>query len=414
MISVPQQVRLPSATASADAELLVELARALHSFGTPSHQLEETMADVGSALRVESQFLVTPTSIMLSVGRVPDQLTFLERVEGGETNLDKLNQVSDIVKRVTDGKSGSLSALADIRTVVASPNRYGFLSMVAAYAIACGTAAVFFGGGWRELTVATGIGLILGIMAALTAGHARFAGVFPALAACLATVVSRLIMHVWQPGTAFIGALGGMIVLVPGYTLTVAMNEIAHRHLVSGTARVTGALVTFLQMGLGLALGGRISDAILRTPPGTESEPVAAWAYWASVALAAGAFTVLFQAHRRDAPAILVASLIALLTAQFGTPWLGPVVGVALSAWMLGIFSNGLARFNGRPASTTLVPGLLVLVPGSFGFRSVQALLNHDVVSGIEIGFSTTMTAMALVTGLFLANLVVPPRSAVH
>ena len=405
---------MPSSTASADAELLVELARALHSFGTPSHQLEETLANVGSALRVESQFLVTPTSIMLSVGRVPDQLTFLERVEGGETNLDKLNQVSDIVKRLIDGKSGSLSALAEIRTVVAAPNRYGFVSMTAAYAVACGTAAVFFGGGWRELAVATSIGLVLGIMAALTAGHARFAGVFPALAACLATVASRLIMHVWQPGTAFIGALGGLIVLVPGYTLTVAMNEIAHRHLVSGTARVTGAVVTFLQMGLGLALGGRISDAILRTQPGTETAPVPAWAYWLSVALAAGAFTVLFQAHRRDAAAILVASLIALLTAQFGSPWLGPVVSVALSAWMLGIFSNGLARFNGRPASTTLVPGLLVLVPGSFGFRSVQALLNHDVVSGIEIGFSTTMTAMALVTGLFLANLVVPPRSAVH
>jgi uncharacterized membrane protein YjjB (DUF3815 family) len=88
------------------------------------------------------------------------------------------------------------------------------------------------------------------------------------------------------------------------------------------------------------------------------------------------------------------------------------VVGVALSSWLLGSFSNGLARYSGRPAATTLVPGLLVLVPGSFGFRSVQALLNHDVVSGVEIGFSTTMTAMALVTGLFLANLTVAPRSA--
>lgn len=369
---------------------------------------------MGKALRVESQFLITPTSIMLSVGRVPDQLTFLERVEPGVTNLDKLNQLNDIIKRVIDSDLDSPNALQEIREVTAAPNRYGSVAMTIAYALACGTAAIFFGGGWRELTVATGIGMILGILAELTADHTRFAGVFPAFAACLATVVSRLIMHVWQPGTAFVAALGGVIVLVPGYTLTVAMNEIAHRHLVSGTARVTGAVVTFLQMGLGLALGSRISDAILRTPPATEIEPVPSWAYWLSVVLASGAFTILFQAHRRDAFAILVGSMIALLAAQFGSQWLGPVVGVAFSAWLLGSFSNGLARFNGKPASTTLVPGLLVLVPGSFGFRSVQALLNHDVVSGIEIGFSTTMTAMALVTGLFLANLIVPPRSALH
>ncbi len=414
VISLTQQIRLPQPTSNSKAELLVELARALHSFGTPSHQLEETLAHIGEAIHVESQFLVTPTSIMLSVGRVPDQLTFLERVEPGDTNLDKLNQLSDVIKRVIDSELDSASALEEIRGVVASPNRYGSVPMTAAYAVACGTAGTFFGGGWREMAVATGIGLTLGILAALTAGHTRIAGVFPAFAACLATVVSRLIMHVWQPGTAFVAALGGLIVLVPGYTLTVAMNEIAHRHLVSGTARVTGTLVTFLQMGLGLALGSRISDALLTKLPQAKIQPVPQWAYWLSVALAAGAFTVLFQAHRRDAFAILIASLIALLAAQIGTRWLGPVVAVAFSAWLLGTFSNGLARFNGRPASTTLVPGLLVLVPGSFGFRSVQALLEHDVVSGIEIGFSTTMTAMALVTGLFLANLTIPPRSALH
>ena len=165
-------------------------------------------------------------------------------------------------------------------------------------------------------------------------------------------------------------------------------------------------------MGLGLALGSRVSDAILQMQPAGQTIPVQPWAYWLSAVLASIAFTIMFHAHWRDAAAILLGSFIALITAMFGGELFGPVSGVAISAWLLGCYSNGFARLKSRPAATTLVPGLLVLVPGSFGFRCVRALLNNDVLSGVEIGFSTTMTAMALVTGLFLANLTISPRSA--
>lgn len=414
MISLTQQARLPRQSVDCDAQFIVAVARALHSFGTPSHQLEETLSRISKSLELESQFLVTPTSIMMSVGQVPDQLTFLERVEPGETDLEKLNQLGSIIKRVVSAETLAADALGEVETLVAAPSGYGHTTMTIAYAGACGTAAAFFGGGWPEVVIATALGVILGLMSGYCDKHPRLAGVFPAFAACLATVVSRVVLNFWQPGEAFIAALGGLIVLVPGYTLTVAMNEIAHQHLVSGTARITGALVTFLQMGLGLAFGSRISDAFLQAQPVVKTVPIPSWAYWLSTVLAAISFTILFRAHWRDAFAITIASFIALLTAQFGTDWLGPVTGVALSAWLLGSFSNALARYNGRPAATTLVPGLLVLVPGSFGFRSVRALLDNDVVSGIEIGFSTTMTAMALVTGLFLANLTVSSRKVLY
>jgi uncharacterized membrane protein YjjP (DUF1212 family) len=411
VISLTQTSRLPETSVDRDARFIVAVARALHSYGTPSHQLEETLSQISNALQLESQFLITPTSIMMSVGQVPDQLTFLERVEPGDTNLDKLHQLSAIIQRVVEREINPGAGLAEVDRLVASPNRYGPALMTLAYGVVCSAAAVFFGGGWIELGIAFLIGLGLGVVSLLAERHPRLSGVMPVFAACFATVTSRVLTSMW-PGEAFIAALGGMIVLVPGYTLTVAMNEIAHRHLVSGTARVTGALITFLQMGLGLALGVRISDAVLVVQPVVQPDAVPGWVFWIFVGLASAAFTILFRAHSRDAFAILIGSLIALLTAQHGTAWLGPVVGVALSSWLLGSFSNGLARYSGRPAATTLVPGLLVLVPGSFGFRSVQALLNHDVVSGVEIGFSTTMTAMALVTGLFLANLTVAPRSA--
>ena len=49
--------------------------------------------------------------------------------------------------------------------------------------------------------------------------------------------------------------------LLPGLSLTVSLNEIANRHLMSGTARLMGASLVFLQLGFGAALGGKLAVA---------------------------------------------------------------------------------------------------------------------------------------------------------
>jgi uncharacterized membrane protein YjjB (DUF3815 family) len=58
----------------------------------------------------------------------------------------------------------------------------------------------------------------------------------------------------------------------------------------------------------------------------------------------------------------------------------------------------------------TLVPGILLLVPGSVGFASFQALLERDVVSGVETAFRMLLTAIALAGGLLAANTLVDGR----
>ena len=65
------------------ARALRRLARALHSYGSPSHRIEEALNAVADAFDVEAQFLVTPTSIVASVGTEAAAQMFMERVEPG-------------------------------------------------------------------------------------------------------------------------------------------------------------------------------------------------------------------------------------------------------------------------------------------------------------------------------------------
>jgi len=63
-----------------------------------------------------------------------------------------------------------------------------------------------------------------------------------------------------------------------------------------------------------------------------------------------------------------------------------------------------------RAALVFIVPGVLMLVPGSTGFTSVLQLLAGQTVSGIDAGFNTFVTAMSIAYGLMIATVVLPPR----
>jgi len=81
-----------------------------------------------------------------------------------------------------------------------------------------------------------------------------------------------------------------------------------------------------------------------------------------------------------------------------------------LAAMALSVAANVYARVSKRPSQLFLLPGLLLLVPGAFGFRSLDALLRGDYTAGAVQFADMLLTAGALVMGLLVANVVMPSR----
>jgi uncharacterized membrane protein YjjB (DUF3815 family) len=52
----------------------------------------------------------------------------------------------------------------------------------------------------------------------------------------------------------------------------------------------------------------------------------------------------------------------------------------------------------------------MLLVPGSLGLSSLAKFIERDVMSGVMTAFSMILIAVALVTVLLMANVIVPPR----
>ncbi|MBI5836596.1 MAG: threonine/serine exporter family protein [Candidatus Eisenbacteria bacterium] len=390
----------------------VKLARALHRLGAPSHRLEDAMTDVSRALGIQGAFFATPTAVFATFDAPGYRETFLVRAEQGEVDLERQTLVEQAIDDVSAARISPTRAEERVDEILAAPARYGPATRAACFAVASGSAASFLGGGWREMALTSVVGLVIGLMAILARRFRNAGRLFEpaaaALAAAVAVAAATTIPHV----SLHVTLLAGVIVLIPGFTLTVAMTELSSGHLVSGSSRLTGAVVMFMGLAFGAVLGSRVAGIFFGAPAPVDPVAPPGWILWAALGVAPFAHGVLLGARPRDMGWILCAGVLAFFGARLGAHVLGPELGALVGALLVGMGSNALARVRRHPAGVTLVPGLMLLVPGSLGFRSFSALAAHDVLSGLQAAFTMAFVAVALVAGLLAANLLVPPRRA--
>lgn len=389
---------------------VLRLGRALHSYGYPAHRLEEVMSLAASQLNLTGQFFSTPTSIFASFGQQENQHTFLMRVTPGEVNLGKLAELDDVTTAVLRGAVEPAEGSDRIESILNLPSRYGNLLRTLAFGLASAAASRFLGGGIKEIGVSAAIGLLIGFLAAFVAKYPNWSRVFEPVAAFTASALAAGFSFIVGPYAVSNATVAGLIILMPGLTLTAAMIELSSQHLSSGTARLSGAFVIFIGMGFGVAVGDIVAHQIFGNLQIARAVPLPPWTELIALVIMPLALTVLLRAHWRDAIWIVIAGALAVGGAKLGARLLGPELGVFLGALTVGVASNLYSRLLDHPAIITQVPGILLLVPGSVGFRGLAALLDRQIVSGVDTTFKMILTAMALVAGTLIANIVVPSR----
>ncbi|HNG92970.1 MAG TPA: threonine/serine exporter family protein [Acidobacteriota bacterium] len=410
--TLPKLVTQALRAETSSIAFVLKLGKALHQYGTPAHRLEDTLVDISNTLGLEGQFFSTPTSIFASFGDPEEQRTTLIRVEPGEVNLEKLVLLDTLAEQVLDGTLTPSEGAQQIDEIVAARPRYGDFLTAICFGISSGAASRFLGGGWREILMATVIGMALGIFAWLAGRYPNLSRVFDPVSAIIASVLAIVATQVFAPISVYITTLGGLIVLVPGLTLTVAMNELAQRSLVAGTARLMSAILLLIEIGFGVALGTQIQRILPAVSMFQRPEPLPWWTEPLALLIAPLSLAVLFRARPKDMGWILLSALVGFWGARTGAWMLGPELGVCLGALLVGLAGNLYNKYKKRPAAVLLVPGIMLLVPGSVGYGSVAKFLEKDVVSGVEAAFRMILVAIALVTGLLLANTTMPPRKA--
>jgi uncharacterized membrane protein YjjP (DUF1212 family) len=418
--TISQQQFATTASATRIAFVL-ELARRLHQYGTSAPRLEMAIAGAAQRLGLSADVWSSPTAIIISFADLAQgeegvaQTTQVMRLAPGEVNLERLCQADDIADRAIAGELGLREGFRLLRELGRPDTRREKIGSIASYGLsAASIAALFLHSSWVDLVVAGAIGVVIGCITLLAASRPRLAVASDAICALVATTVTIVVSAFVVPLAIKSVVLASLIILVPGMSLTNAVREISSGHLVSGMARMGGAMSTLLKLTFGTIAATQLCAAVGIMARDFALPALPTWTDFPALLVAAIAFAILFRAARRDWPVVIVAVVVGYLATRWGGAISGSLpgapVGVFLGGLLLGALANVYARFAHRPGAVIREPGILLLVPGSVGFRSVSFLLERDTTLSVDTGLLLVTLLVSLVAGLMFGDLLVSPR----
>src|SRR5690606_26080643 len=174
--------------------------------------------------------------------------------------------------------------------------------------------------------------------------------------------------------------------------------------------RMAGAMAVLLKLGFGTLAATQICARFGMVPPPVPIVSIPAWTEWVAVPLAALTFAVTFRSPLRFFPVVIASVIAGYICTRVGGAYVSAAFGVFAGGLVLGAASNVFARFWNRPGALIREPGIILLVPGSIGFRTLNFVFERDVMLSIDTGITLLTLLVALVAGLLFGDLLVPPR----
>jgi uncharacterized membrane protein YjjP (DUF1212 family) len=397
---------------AAKVELILSLSRALLTFGLGAHRVEEALERLAGSLELKIDAFCTPTALIITLEDTDAIRTHVVRVVPGGTDLERLSALHDLVGRVQRKELTPDDAEERVLAILAKPERYGPLAMIGAYALVSAASAIVLGGGGLDIPASGALGALVGALEVAATRVPTLGRLLPAIAAVSVSFLGSALAATGLDVRPSVLLLAAIIVLLPGLTVTTAIIELATAHLVAGTGRMMGGVVTFLQLGFGLALGQRIASLLPRLPRVHAAPDLPSWVTLTAPLAAALGLLVLLRGKPADRWWILFAVALATAGSSVGGWLMGAELGAFIAAFLVAGAANALARLRDRPAALVIVPGILFLVPGSVGFLGIRSMLDADVTTGVETFFRMFLVAMAIAAGVLVATAAVPPRRA--
>jgi uncharacterized membrane protein YjjB (DUF3815 family) len=343
-------------------------------------------------------------------------VTRVLRLEPADVDLAALVALDSIAERVVSGQLSLPDAWLAMRALDREDGMSRRFAEILAFGLAAGAVAALLRTGWSDVGVAAALGLIVGIIATLGHRGRHFAPAVEAIAAFVVTFLAIVCAHLSLVVSVQAVVVASLIVLMPGLTLTTAVSELATQQLVTGTTRFAGAVMTLLKLTFGSVAAAQLAGALVGSPAAASPAALSMAVEGLAAFVAAFAIAVLFRAPTRDIALVMGSAILGYVMTRAGAELFGFGSGTAFagavffSSTVIAALSNVYGRLVNRPAALVRVSGIMLLVPGSAGFRGITSVMERNYEPGFETAVAVVSALVALAAGLLFGSLIVPPR----
>jgi uncharacterized membrane protein YjjP (DUF1212 family) len=147
-------------------DFLLKLARALMTFGAPSHRIESQLLAAARILEVEAEFIHLPGVIICSFGDQELGCSETHFIKcGGRLSLGALHSVHVTYRSVVHDEISAKTASEDLEALLNAPPPYAiFTRCVLAFFLSALICPLAFGGSFVDMWVAGGGAFILSVL----------------------------------------------------------------------------------------------------------------------------------------------------------------------------------------------------------------------------------------------------------
>jgi uncharacterized membrane protein YjjP (DUF1212 family) len=391
-------------------DFLLLLGRSLHGCGAATHHVERALVKAAANLGLVCELLAFPTGIIATFTLGEQQKTVVIRNEPGQIDLAKLSRIDEAADLVIDGRRSLLEGMQTIESIHLGGSDFPQWLLALSYAMASGGMITALRGSWTDLALALVIGLIIGIMDIIARRWQPMRQLFGAAASFVSVLVVSLLAPYFPSLSPDKVILAGVIVLLPGLALVVSFVELSTKNLLAGTSRLAGATGELLKIVFTVALTKAILQSSTPATFDVTLAPLPPWTELPGVTMLAMGFLLLFRVRPRNMPSAFLVSVASYTIARMGASLFGTELTFFVAGAFVAIVSNLLARLLKRPGMITMLPGIILIVPGSINYRGFIAMFERDVMDTVTTVFTVVIIAVSIVAGLFFGNTVIPPR----
>lgn len=223
--------------------------------GAEIYRVEESMQRIFRAYAVDTgEIFAIPTCIYVTISTGDGRpVTKIKRCLSRGTNLDKVERVNDLCRRICRDTPDFKTIRQELRGIDARPN-YSYLQQVLAFSMVAFAFTLFYGGTFADAVVSIFCGAAIKIVSQqMNRFHANsfFVNILAGAASALIALTAAHYNFDLNADKIIIGALMN---LVPGIAITSFMRDLMAGDLVAGLIRLTESLLVAAAIAIGSGL----------------------------------------------------------------------------------------------------------------------------------------------------------------
>ena len=381
--------------------------------GGETYRAEDTVLRMACALGLKDpNVFAVPSGLFISfTDETGEHRASVRRVHLSGTHLSRVNRVNEISRSLTTGHMKPENLLGALREAEQlDENRGGWYAPLMAF-FTSAPFAVMFGGGPLEVLLGGLCGALTQLIPRILPARDHSAVMGGTL---LSSVFCAFIPLVFRAVTGLCATevviAASIMPLVPGLSMTNAVQDILRGDMVSGVAHCARAIMIAAMVAGGALLGTHLASSLglmaqsVMGPSGLALWLQAIIAFVSSYLAGAGFGALLFAPRKAinwGGSLGAVGFTIYWLCLQLG---ISETAGMFLGALAAAIGAQIAARRFKMIATVFVTIAILPMVPGLGLYRAMSALAQGDLSSGGAIAAHTMALILMIALGIALGS----------